>query len=191
MKLICPGCGAIASAESWSNDADCREMLLVIAMLPSPLPKTTLGYLSLFRPGTRALGWKKALRLAREIDQLTGKGFVSVQGRVDRNCAAAIWARAMEQMVEQRTSLSLPMSNHNYLKKVAYDLAEQAEYQGEKNQQTTAANRTRTPVIDRSVADPACDPMEKARREWDAKHGAPSADTIHLNSISTLIKGME
>jgi hypothetical protein len=32
--------------------------------------------------------------------------------------------------------------------------------------------------------------MEKARREWDAKHGAPSAN-IDLNSLGTIIKGMD
>lgn len=190
MKLVCPGCGAIASAESWMNDADCRETLLVITKLPSPLPKTTLGYLSLFRPGTRALSWKKALRIVQEIDALTTKGFVSLQGRVDRNCSATIWSRAMEQMIEQRAGLSLPMPNHNYLRKVAYDLADQADYKGEKKQHATASTRTRTPVPDRSVADPRLDPMEKARREWDEKHGAPSA-LLDLNSLSGIIKGMD
>jgi len=190
MKLICPGCGAIASAESWMNDAACRETLLVIAKLPAPLSAAALGYMSLFRPGTRALSWKKALRLVKEIDALTTKGFVSIQGRVDRNCSATIWSRAMEQMVEQRAGLSLPMPNHNYLKKVAYDLADQADYQGEKKGQTQAAARPRTPAPDRAEADPLLDPMEKARREWDKKHGAPSA-VIDLNGLSKIIKGME
>ncbi len=188
MKLICPGCGAIASAESWMNDADCRETLFIVAKLPSPLPKALLGYLSLFRPGTRALSWKKALRLAKEVEELTGKGFVSLQGRIDRNCSATIWSRAMEQMIEQRAGLSLPMPNHNYLRKVAYDLADQADYQGEKKQHITAKNKAPRP--DRSVADPALDPMEKARREWDAKHGAPSA-VLDLSSLKNVIKGMD
>jgi hypothetical protein len=171
------------------NDADCRETLAIVAKLPAPLSKSLIGYLSLFRPGTRALSWKKALRLVKELDELTGKGFVSLQGRVDRNCPATIWARAMEQMIEQRAGLSLPMPNHNYLRKVAYDMADQADYQGEKKQHT-AAQQHRRPQPDRSVADPALDPMEKARREWDAKHGAPTAD-IDLNSLQSLIKGME
>ncbi len=55
MKLICPSCAAVASAESWVNDANCRETMLVISRLPSPLPKAILGYLSLFRPGQQSL----------------------------------------------------------------------------------------------------------------------------------------
>lgn len=132
MKLVCPSCGATGSADSWINDATCRETLAVISRLPSPLPKTCLGYLSLFRPGKNALGWKKALRLAFEIEQLAKCGYVSVQGRVDRNCTAGIWAQAMEQMLDQRNGLSLPMANHRYLKKVAHDLADQADYLQEK-----------------------------------------------------------
>jgi hypothetical protein len=132
MKLVCPSCGATASADSWINDATCRETLAVISRLPSPLPKTCLGYLSLFRPGKNALGWKKALRLALEIEQLAKCGYVSVQGRVDKNCTAGIWAQAMEAMLDQRTGLKLPMPNHRYLEKVAHDLADQADYLQEK-----------------------------------------------------------
>jgi hypothetical protein len=188
MKLICPGCGAIASAECWMNDANCRETLLIVSRLPAPLPKTTLAYISLFRPGKQSLSWKKALRLVGGIEELTGKGFVHVQGRVDRNCPARIWAQAMEQMVERRIGLTLPLPNHTYLCKVAYDLADSADYQHEKKQHSEAQQRR--PRVDRSVADPALDPMEKARREWDAKHGAPSA-TIDLSKVGSLIKGMD
>ena len=188
MKLICPGCGAIASAESWMNDVNCRETLLLISRLPAPLPKTTLGYLSLFRPGKQALSWKKALRLVGEIDGLTGKGFVHVSGRVDRNCPARIWGQAMEQMVDRRIGLTLPLPNHTYLSKVAYDLADSADYQHEKNQHNAAQQRR--PLPDRSVADPMLDPMEKARREWDAKHGAPSAEP-NFALLSGVVKGIE
>lgn len=184
MKLICPACGAIASAESWNNDANCRETLLVISRLPAPLPKAALGYLSLFRPGKQSLTWKKALRLAQEVEELAGKGFVHVQGRVDRDCPARIWAQAMEQMVERRVGLTLPLPNHTYLSKVAYDLAEQTGRQTE-TKKDVAKTYTRTRPADASL-----DPLEKARREWDAKNGA-QPDTIHLNSIPTIIKGMD
>lgn len=185
MKLICPACGAIASAESWNNDANCRETLLVISRLTAPLPKAALGYLSLFRPGKQSLTWKKALRLALEIEELTGKGYVHVQGRIDRDCPARIWAQAMEQMVERRTGLSLPLADgHVYLCKVAWDLATETTRQTEtKTEAAKTYTRTRP-------ADASLDPLEKARRDWDAKHG-DAADTIRLNSIPTIIKGMD
>ena len=127
MKLTCPACGAVCSADAWQSDELAREALATIAALPAPLPKATLGYLALFRPGKNGLGWKKALRLAEEIRDLAALGYVSVQGRIDRDCPPRIWAQAMEMMVEQRSRLSIPMPNHNYLKKIAHDLAEQQD----------------------------------------------------------------
>ncbi len=185
MKLICPGCGAIASAESWMNDGNCRDTLFVISRLPSPLPKTTLGYLSLFRPGQRALGWKKALRLAGEIDQLVSRGFVSVKGQVDRNCSPVIWAQAMESMVEQRDRLNLPMPNHNYLRKVAYDMADRADYKNEQKQHAAPARRVRTsdPVVSH-------DPLAKVKEEWDKAHQGDDGK-CDLTGLSSVVKGME
>jgi hypothetical protein len=159
MKLICPSCGAIASAETWLNDAVCREVLAAIAALPAPLPKAALGYLGLFRPGERGLSWQKAQRIVGELVTLTGAGWVSVQGKVDRSCGPTIWARAMEQMSEQRDRLRLPMKNHNYLRQVAWEMADEAD-----RQQETAARKG---PARRAVK--TYDPLEKARREFDEK----------------------
>ena len=142
MKLICPACGAIASAESWINDELCRATLAKIAGLPTPLPKTVLGYLSLFRPDKTGLTWKKALRLAEEIAALTACGFVSIHGKVDRTCSPRIWAQGMEQMIEKRLSLTLPLKNHNYLRQVAWQLADQED--ASREQQSHIARPIRT-----------------------------------------------
>lgn len=141
MKLICPSCGAIASADAWINDELCRATLALVASLPTPLPKTVLGYLSLFRPGKTGLTWKKALRLAEEIARLTACGYVNVQGKVDRPCPPRIWVQAMEQMVEKRITLSLPLKNHNYLRQVAWQLADQEDARSEQQSQTHRATR--------------------------------------------------
>lgn len=149
MKLTCPSCAAVASADAWANDANCREATLVVSRLAPPLPKIILSYLSLFRPGKQSLTWKKALRLALEVEELTGKGYVHVQGRVDRDCPARIWAQAMEKMVERRNNgLTLPLDSHVYLSKVAWDMADQADSQAEKNRgqaQPRSVSSTRTP----------------------------------------------
>jgi len=67
MKLICPGCGATASAETMTNDEAARKTLGFICKMDPPLPVIVLPYLSLFRPEKSALGWSKALRLAQEL----------------------------------------------------------------------------------------------------------------------------
>jgi hypothetical protein len=126
MRLICPACGATSSPEAMTNDALARETMAIIVKMAPPIPLAVLSYLGLFRCGAeRALAWKKAKRLAQEITELTGAGYVSVQGRIDRDCPPRIWAAAMESMATNPT-IKRPMNGHNYLRKVAYDLAEEA-----------------------------------------------------------------
>jgi len=169
MKLICPGCGSVASAETWLNDALCRETMLAVVKLPHPLPKSALGYISLFRPGKQALTWKKALRLVNELSVLVATGHVQVQGKVSRPCPPRIWAMAMEQMVEQRNGLSLPMPSHVYLRKVAWDLADKEDTVQERHlleQEARGHSSKREQQRPRGI-----DPLQAARDKWDAEHG--------------------
>jgi hypothetical protein len=171
MKLICPGCGSVASAETWLNDTLCRETMAVVVKLPAPMPQVTLGYMGLFRPGKRALTWKKAKRLADEIAALVAAGHIQVQGKVSRPCPPRIWAMAMEQMMERRESLRLPMPNHNYLRQIAWELADRED----------AGQESTTRKLEAQGQSPGprgVDPLEKARREWDEKHGNTDGEKL-------------
>jgi hypothetical protein len=132
MRLICPGCGLTASAEAWLNDADARECLLAVAKLPAPLPEAVLPYLGLFRPEQKALAWKKAGKVVAELAKLVSAGHVQVQGKPARPCPPKLWAEAMGQMVERRDRITRPMPNHNYLRQIAWQLADQADSQTER-----------------------------------------------------------
>ncbi|MFZ5775086.1 MAG: hypothetical protein ACOY3Z_06345 [Thermodesulfobacteriota bacterium] len=138
MRLICPGCGLTASAEAWLNDAEARELLLAVATMPAPLPEAVLPYLGLFRPESRALTWKKAGKLVAELAAITGSGYVQVQGKPARPCPPRIWTTAMEQMVARRDRITRPMPNHNYLRLVAWQLADEADAQGERQRNEDA-----------------------------------------------------
>lgn len=137
MKLVCPSCGTTASAEIWSNDATCREAILAIASLPAPLHLSTLRYLTLFRPVKTALSWKKVLRIVGEVNALAQAGYVSIQGQIDRNCPARIWASAMDEMLERQTAIKRPLKNHNYLRQVAWGLADADDKAQEKNSEAS------------------------------------------------------
>lgn len=184
MKLICPACGAVASAESWENDLAAREAIMVVSKLAVPVNKHALGYVSLFRPDQRSSSWKKTLRILQEIEQLVATGYVHIQGKVDRDCPPRIWAAAMEQMIEQRHSLRLPMASHIYLTKIAWDMADQADRRAEQKQTTTHTESR--PVAD-GGADPRRDPLEKARREYDEKVARGEVAAIN---VAAIIKGM-
>lgn len=131
MKLICPSCGLTASAEAWINDAAARDLLLAVATLPAPLPKVVLPYLAIFRPERQALRWDKAGKIVAELAGMIALGHVQVQGKVARPCPPRIWAAAMEQMVERRDSIRRPLPNHNYLKQVAWQLADEEDGRNE------------------------------------------------------------
>jgi hypothetical protein len=167
MKLICPSCGAVAGADAWENDAAAREMLKAACELPSGLQPVLLGYLSLFRPGKSALSWKKALRVTRDLAALVAAGHVQVQGKVSRPCPVRIWATAIEQMVERRGSLQLPLPNHNYLRQIAWSLADAADA---RNEQVARSNEVTGHRRDQQAGVEEISPIMKQYLE---KHGDP------------------
>ena len=188
MKLICPSCGAIASAESWLNDAKTRDALALAMSIPAPVTQHVLSYISLFRPGKSALGWGKTVRLLGEIKDMVSKGYVSQQGKPDKNCTPFLWAKAIEQMLEQRHSLSLPMKSHNYLKKIAWDLANSADYQGEKKQNLSA--RQHTPRQGRG-ADPGVYDPEKIKRNYEKHMQGEGVEIGKTPGFGGIVKGMD
>ena len=153
MKMTCPSCGAVASADAWENDVIIREAVQLVTSLPDPIPKVFFGYLSLFRPGRRALSWKKVLRLSREISTLAAAGHIQVQGKVARPCTPRHWYAGMEQMVERRQSLALPLKNHNYLRQIVWQLADQDDSARERSvrNQELSGNRANVVRGERSI----------------------------------------
>jgi len=131
MRLTCPGCGLVASAEAWANDAACREAFAEIVNLPPAVAKVALPYMSLFRPAKTALTWTKAHRLLKELRGLVEAGHVQVSGKVARPCSPQMWAMAIEEMLARRDRLDRSLPNHNYLRQVAHGLADRADSQAE------------------------------------------------------------
>lgn len=126
-KMTCKACGWIASAETWADDIACREAMRIVAELPPPLPPVTLKYFGLFRPASSALSWAKAQRVADDLRVLVATGYVQIQGQVARPCPPKIWAEAIEQMLDRRDRITRPLKNQNYLRQIAWGLAEQAD----------------------------------------------------------------
>jgi hypothetical protein len=133
----------MCSAEAMSKDSAQRETWAVVIKMPQAVQEVALAYLSLFRPAKSALSWDKALRVARELAELLGGGYVQVEDRVARPCPPMIWRLAIDEMLDNRERLRRPMKNHNYLRQVAYDLADKSDAQAEKllHEQERGGNR--------------------------------------------------
>ena len=133
MKLVCPSCGAIHSAEGWSTDADARQCLRIVTELPTEVSRRTLPYLALFRPGSgRGLTWSKALRLMKELYQLVMEAHIQWKRNPVRLNSVMAWSSAMERVI-QNPPRRLPLESHGYLRSVAYDLADEEDRRKEVN----------------------------------------------------------
>lgn len=129
---VCPTCLTVASLELFLCHGKYKQCNVVFARLPRDVAYTAVRYLSLFRPASgRAMSPDKALRLLEEIEKLVGSGYVQIERRPARKCSPAIWAEAMDRM-RDNPKLRCPMPNHNYLRDVAYDLADKADADREK-----------------------------------------------------------
>lgn len=140
MILICPSCGAAHSAEGWENDATARQALQASTKLPSTVNSVLLAYLGLFRPAKQALRWSKSLKMINELSAMIAQGYIQIQGKVARPCPPHLWAQAMDAVTERRSTLTLPLKNNNYLRQVAYKVADQVDAGRERNQHQQVLN---------------------------------------------------
>ncbi|WP_028314685.1 hypothetical protein [Desulfatibacillum aliphaticivorans] len=125
MKMVCPSCGAIHSAEAWENDADARQCLGIVAKMNKAVAPVALSYLGFFRPASgRGLQWKKALRLIQELNSLAMAAEIGWKNNRVLQNRPEIWARAIERMIARPPS-DLPLDSHNYLRAIAYSIAKE------------------------------------------------------------------
>jgi len=141
--MVCPACGAVASAEAWRNDAIQREIQALSIQLPKPVQEFLVHYLALFRPPGRALSWPRVRRVVAELAALVHEGKVTWERRPPRRCPPEIWARAMAEMIERKGGFKAHFTNHNYLRKIAYDLADRADAEAEARRRRAEAEHRR------------------------------------------------
>lgn len=166
MKLICPSCGAVHSADAWQNDAIARQCLKLTGELQYDISSRCFAYIALFRPSTKSLAWKKVLRLLFELKDLSSAPHIAWNKGVARKNSAKAWGMAMEQMTEHPPK-RLPLKTHGYLHAIAYENADEMDKRIEikKNQ----AERSKTSVCRKSVNEEpqrlSMEMMKKIREE--------------------------
>lgn len=147
MRATCPECGATGHVAAFFADDDGKRLLAALLDLPAELHRPALGYLGLFKPPKNALSTQRATRLVGELKHLVDTGSVCRDERGDtrRTATAAMWAEGIEQMLTGRSTLTLPLANHNYLRAVVFSIADTTEARAEqKVEQTRQAGRHRT-----------------------------------------------
>lgn len=122
MQLTCPCCSARFPVEAALADDAARATVAAALALPAPLADLTLRYLALFRPVKRALSWDRAARLLTELVACVRAAQV-VRNGIAQAAPLELWRAALEQAVEARDRLTLPLKSHGYLFEVVAGLA--------------------------------------------------------------------
>lgn len=133
MHLTCPSCSEAFPIAAGFLEPDGKRFGMQLASMEPALGRAVLEYLGLFSPAKQKLRISKAVKLVAELDLLVKAGFVCRDERagVKRPCSVAQWIAGIEQMLEKRALLTLPLGNHNYLRTVVFGIAEQAGAQAE------------------------------------------------------------
>ncbi len=134
MRLTCTACGAHGSIEQFTADSDARRFAEIVAALPANVGPVAIRYLGLFRPGKRGLSWDRACKLMVELAGMIERGAVERHGR-SIPAAPPLFANAMQQMLDRRETLDLPLTTHGYLITIVAGEAPRAEARAEAAQQ--------------------------------------------------------
>ncbi|MCK9193421.1 MAG: hypothetical protein M0P19_06060 [Nevskia sp.] len=134
MRLTCTACGAHGSIEQFTADGDARRFAELIATLPAGIAPVAIRYLGLFRPVKRGLSWDRAVRLIAELADSISSGHVERHGR-RLSAAPALYMQAMQQMLDGRERLDLPLQTHGYLLAIIAGASPKAEAREETAQE--------------------------------------------------------
>lgn len=170
MKATCPICGNYGPLENFLAQEDYKRALAELLSLPGDLPRQTVKYLALFRkPGSdRALTGPRVLKIIEELkglvmsEQIQWKG-----GRIYAN-KATYWSQAIQAMLDRESQgkLERPLDGHNYLRSVAYSLAEKSFEQAHREKEKSRSHRPDIQPEQRKIArtdtddQPAPEPLD-------------------------------
>jgi hypothetical protein len=171
MHVTCPSCNDTFPIVAGFLEPDGKRFGMQLAGMEPALGRAVLEYLGLFSPPKQKLRLSKAVRLVAELDELVKAGTVCRDERmgIRRACTAAQWVAGIEQMLEKRAALTLPLSNHNYLRTVVFGIAEQASAAAESRREVEArAGRSRGTGV--SPPQPREDPLRNELAYLDQMH---------------------
>lgn len=143
MKIACPTCGTSGALLLFAADADARYCVKLAGKLPPALERSVWAYLALFQPPQRMLTWKRVRTLLPPLIAAIDAGQVERHGRAWAAPQAA-WQGALDEMVDKRDKLSLPLKSHGYLFEILAGGANRTEAQAEeaREQQRRSGRQT-------------------------------------------------
>lgn len=172
MHVTCPNCSDSFPIIAGFLEADGKRFGMLLAGMEPALGRATVDYLSLFTPAKQKLRLSRAVKIVSALDALVREGSVCRDERqgVRRASTVSHWVAGIEQILEQRSRLTLPLLNHHYLRSVVFGIADQAAANAEQHREQNArAGRTRTGTGVSPPAPPE-DPMTRDLKHIDQLH---------------------
>jgi len=127
MRLVCPSCGAIHSAEAFVNDEQARRFLDLLVGMDASIQRALLHYIAFFRPESgKGLRWTRAVNLLEELKKLIEAEYIEWDKKKPIKNNVRYWALALDKMIDSPPK-RLPLKNHNYLRVIAYEIAEEED----------------------------------------------------------------
>lgn len=140
MHVTCPSCYDSFPIAAGFIEPDGKRFGMLFAGMEPALGRAVLEYLVLFTPGKQKLRLSKAVKLVADLDAMVKSGTVCRDERVGvrRQASMAHWVAGIEQMLEKRSTLTLPLANHHYLRSVVFGIADQADAIAERKREIDA-----------------------------------------------------
>ena len=177
MRITCPNCHTRYPVAAGVADDDGKRLAVLFAEMEPVLGRAVIGYLRLFKPPKTELRNARAIAVIVELLDLVRPGTVcrDERGGQRRPASAALWAAGIEQMLALPGKLTLPLSNHHYLRAIVYGLADEA---------SASAERTKEAAL-RAGHRPAASSAPAAPRETPLQtHLAWLRHQLHLRVIT-------
>lgn len=156
MNVTCPQCQTRFPLAAGFLDDDGKRLAALMAGMEPALGRAVITYLGLFKPAHQSLRTSRAVKLVRELVDLVEPGSVckDERGGVRRPATAATWAAGIEQMLAEPGRLTLPLTNHRYLRAIVYGLADHADAvrEAHRDEQLRAQARTQTVQAQRGTS---------------------------------------
>lgn len=170
MHVTCPTCSESFPIVAGFLEPDGKRFGMLLAGMEPALGRAVVEYLALFTPGKQKLRLVRAVKLVAALDALVREGTVcrDERGGVRRPATPAQWAAGIEQMLEQRAKLTLPLANHHYLRAIVFGLADQVDAAAERARE--AATRSGSRGVGPSPPSTAKDPLADQLSYLDQMH---------------------
>lgn len=141
MRCTCPACGSSFSLDALLGNEGARDAVMAALAFPAPLGQHMIRYLALFRPLKRSISLDRIANLINELLPMINAARITRNGG-SHSAPLEYWRMAMDDMVNKRDKLTLPLKNHGYLLSIIEGYNLKAEQRKEQADEDKKAGRT-------------------------------------------------